>query len=461
MGCRHDCEKIMSFPKDIFNRPALGAIDYRIGTYSHMREYMLDLLNKSIPLSAWTHRGADDPGIALLESTAIVGDILTFYQNLYAGEAYLRTAAWRESITELVQLSGYRLQPGVGGEAVFALKVKGNNAVTVPKGFGFKAKLQGIDETSEFESTGEITAYPHLSEFNLYSPPDGARNISAGDKTLELLAVDGAVDVKSRSKLAIKKGDRVLLVPDATMFDDNGESYTAQKRAEILIVAGVETVLDRIILTFEGSLTVSRGNSVSAYVIDRTFHHFGHNSSAQLYHYDGTEVTLTPTVFDRWINATDSGNDFYSTLTLFEMPLDQKVDDLALGGSLICQGFGELYDSTVSATKTGVSFTVVRDIDEVTTNTLKWGNVEASTTVVTLKTRLMTNDDIWSENMDIRRTLFHEAVSPKLTLGAETKWSDGLLLTVNCSFSASLVKSKGWLSGVYCWLIRKTKSSRV
>ena len=56
--------------------PALDSIDYRVGTYSRMREHMLALLNENTVLKDWTHRGADDPGIALLEGNAIVGDTI-------------------------------------------------------------------------------------------------------------------------------------------------------------------------------------------------------------------------------------------------------------------------------------------------------------------------------------------------------------------------------------------------
>ena len=178
-GCKHECKKTPVFPQDIFNRPALDDIDYRIGSYSRMREHMLDLMNSSVVLSGWTHRAPDDPGIALLEGNAIVGDILTFYQNLYANQAFLRSADWRESVADLVQLLGYRLAPGVGGEATFALKVKGKSMVTVPKGFGFKAQLENREQPDELESTAEVTAYPHLSEFNLYRPPLGMQTITA------------------------------------------------------------------------------------------------------------------------------------------------------------------------------------------------------------------------------------------------------------------------------------------
>lgn len=426
-SCQHDCDKTPVFPEDIINRPGLARLNYRIGTYSRMRAHMLDLLNKSPQLAGWTHRGADDPGIAILEGAAMVGDILTFYQNLYANEAFLRTAEWRESVAELVQLLGYHLAPGVGGQATFALKIKGANSVIVPQGFGIKAKLENQDEDSVFETIKEINAHPHLSEFNLYTPPDPTLGISSGSHQLELLAVDGRSDLTTLSRFEISKGDRIMLVPDAAMFDDDNVSYTTQDKAEILIVSEVETILNRLIITFEGKLTVNRGNSVSAYVIDRTFRHFGHNAAAKLNTFDGTDLVVEDTEFNRWINGTDYGTDYYSTLARKDMPLSQEVDDLALGGLMICQGLAELDDVTESPSVhfTNVAFTVVKAISEVKADTLKWSSLEGSTTVVTLKTRLMTNDYIYSEKMDIKRALFHEVVSPELRLGALTAWTDG------------------------------------
>lgn len=426
-GCKHDCDRPSIFPAVIFNRPALDSIGYRIGTYSRMRQYMLDLMNKSSTLSSWTHRGADDPGIAILESAAIVGDILTYYQNLYANEAFLRTAKWRESVAELVQLLGYRLAPGVGGEATFALKVKGEKAVSVPKGFGFKTQLKNQDQAAEFESTKGITAYPHLCEFNLYRPPEGGQGISAGSNQLELESVADKKDLAGLTALDINKGDRIVLVPDTSVFDDDGVSYSAQDKAEILIVSKVETVLNRVIITFEGALTVDRGSSVTAYIINRTFRHFGHNAPGKLNKFDGSSVKQENTGYYRWINGTHTGSDYYSRYSRFEMPLDQEVDDLPLGSKLICQGVGELDDTTKSpwAHKTNVSFTVVKEIKDIHVDSLRWGNIEGSTTVVTLKNRLMDNDSIYNEKMDIRQTRFHEAISPELTLRAQTAWTDG------------------------------------
>jgi hypothetical protein len=432
-GCKHDCERPPVFPKTIENRPALRSIDYRIGTYSRMREHMLDILDKSTTLSTWTHRGADDPGIALLEGTAIIGDILTYYQNLYSNEAFLRTANWRESVSELVRMLGYRLAPGVGGEAIFALKVKGENAVTVPRGFGIKAKLKDQDEDAEFETTEEITAYPHLSKFNLYCPPQAPQSIKAGDNQLELLEVGSKKDLPTLTAFHISKGDRIILVPN--MPGNGGTSYSAQDKTEILIVKEVKTVLNRVVITFEGSLTVNRGNTVSAYIIARTFRHFGHNAATKLNKYDGTSVTQTDTIFARKVKGKNKGDDYYSELTQYEMPLNQEVDDLALGGLLVCQGM--VYSNSLA----DVPFTDVKEIVEVRADTLKWADINSPTTVVTLKNGLMENGTK-DESMDIRKALFHEAISPELTLGALTAWTAGEFTDGNLQFFGTYAEVK-------------------
>src|SRR5215472_2857884 len=101
--CLNDCVAPDLFPKRPNNRPALPRIGYRIGAYADFRDHLLRQLNLDPTLQSWTHRASDDPGIALLESASILGDILTFYQDLYANEAFLRTAQWRDSVSQLVR----------------------------------------------------------------------------------------------------------------------------------------------------------------------------------------------------------------------------------------------------------------------------------------------------------------------------------------------------------------------
>jgi hypothetical protein len=130
--CRNDCRDPVAFPRRVANRPGLDRIGYRIGTYADIRAALLHWLDADPALKRFTHRASDDPAIALLDGAALIGDILTFYQELYANEKYLRTAAWRDSMADLVRLVGYRLAPGVGGRGAIAVEVRGAAPVTIP-----------------------------------------------------------------------------------------------------------------------------------------------------------------------------------------------------------------------------------------------------------------------------------------------------------------------------------------
>ncbi|HEX3141526.1 MAG TPA: hypothetical protein VHQ87_15835, partial [Rhizobacter sp.] len=240
MSCDNDCRQALAFPKLIFNRPGLAHIDYRIGSYADLREHMLLRLDESEALTEWTHRLADDPGIALIEAAAEVGDILSFYQELYANEAYLRTATWRESVADLVRLLGYRLAPGVGGRARFAFAVKGTQPVVLPPGLGVKAQLEGEDKPAVFETSRELTAYPALSQFHLYRPRQ-VPNIRYGTDTFTLVLAAGAA-------VALKGGDRIMV----GVSRDQGESFD---HMQVLVVDKVSESFGHTVLKMKGGIT--------------------------------------------------------------------------------------------------------------------------------------------------------------------------------------------------------------
>lgn len=466
-GCRNDCVESLSFPRKLENRPGLSHIAYRIGTYSDFREFLLRRLDREAVLAAWTHRGADDPGIALLEGASILGDILTFYQELYANEAYLRTAQWRESIADLVRLLGYHLSPGVGGKATFAFGVKGTNPVVIPAGFSIKAQLEGLEQQQDFQSTVETIAYPHLSQFHFYRPRRNLQAIAAGINRLEVESVNGLKDISSVDALGLKKGDRLILLPDNNPFEGTGISDSFLPPAEILTISKVEKVLDRTIIEFEGSLVQNRETTITAYRLGRSFKHFGHNAPAltnsiedatqtvtQTSTINSQTVTLstnsttqktiqTPTDFWRNIYTTHEpkppGKNYYSSLKEIDMPLAQELNDLATGNKIICQGYFAFsnsipftfFDYILFAFYNGIPFTLVKEIKSLRADANVWGNLSGFSTVLTLNSRLITNNDLATSLplTDIRRLEFHEVKSPVMTLRAASKWDDGAFNT--------------------------------
>lgn len=419
MSCDHDCTQPPVFPAAIFNRPGLDRIGYRVGDYARFREHGLARLDAKLALAGWTHRGADDPGIALLECGAIAGELLAFYQELYANELYLRTADWRETVGRLVALTGYRLAPGLGGTTAFALSISGDAPVTVPAGFPFKADLEALDSPARFEAVEEVVAYPWLNRLSLYRRRNGPVTIARGDRVLELQAVGGETALSKRQALVLSSGDRIMLVPDSSVFEAGGGGNPTQQRSETLVVERVETVLDRIRIHFQGAVTIDRGATVRAYKVGRSFRHFGHNAPiriAALNELTG-RATFNTTVFNR-ASATATG--LYSQFAANELALDGGVDDLAAGSDMIVSGAAEF--GGVSGEK---EFAVVNSVDTVQGDAARWAGLAGGSTAVRLRADIFSNASLSLAALDVRRLQAHEVKSAALTLAAQSTFDDG------------------------------------
>ncbi len=405
--CRNDCVDPLEFPKNIYNRSGLEHIDYRIGTYSDFLESMLRKLNQNAVLANWTYREPDDPGIALLEGAAVIGDILTFYQEHYANEAYLRTANWRESISDLVRLLGYRLSPGVGGKATFAFEVKGNKPVIIPKGFPVKAQLEHVKQPAEFETTQEAITYPELSKFHLYRPshfPEFNKKVSVFSvETRELEKVGVEINVK----------DKLMLLDT---IENPIESPI--KNAQVAVVKKVETQFDRTNITIEGSWRKDRGLSISAFKLDRTFRHFGHNAPYKVITVTDGEPSQTDIYYKRNLGKVTKSIDNATTPTKIDpsfkahqIPLDSEIDDLSIGNSLIIQGLTK-----------GV---IVRIILANKPASMTWGALTGATTLVTLDRKIDRKIDSNNDsNVDIRNLVIYEAVGNNFPLQRERQAND-------------------------------------
>jgi len=109
-----------------FNLSGLSALSCRVGTWSTFKDSMLARLSSADypALQALTTRSDDDFTIAFLDATAVMLDILTFYQERLANESYLRTAGQLQSLTELSRLIGYQPAPGVSASTYLAFSFK-------------------------------------------------------------------------------------------------------------------------------------------------------------------------------------------------------------------------------------------------------------------------------------------------------------------------------------------------
>lgn len=480
MSCKHKCETPPQFPDLPYNRPGLSTISYRIGTYPSMRAHILALIDADPSLAAWTHRQADEPGIALVESAAIVGDILTFYQQLYGNELFLNTAKWRESVADLVKLTGYRLAPGLGGLATFALLAKGDRPITVPKGFPIKTDIEGQDTPVIFETKAAATAYPRLSSTHFYVPRTRPAILN-GTRRFELV-----VDLPPDMKLA--KGDRLMigvgregnLAPSQLLYSQTvtvdqvweafGKRYIAIQGGvsslnEIWFFAnlGISQVLNTNVFDFASAkLSASASLSVKspqklqfsavskvastalsatfidafpafsyfplanlaptsvpemvAYKLGASHKHFGHNAPAQ-------DVTLTANGAPTFSSIpfirglrAGTGSPASPALGANEVPLDGPADKLASGATLLVEG--RLSPRTDGGSARHA--VLVRTVQRTEPRTAGWGKLTGASTFLTLDRNLSAMDGlIRLDYADVRSLSFHEVIGEPIRLTAE------------------------------------------
>lgn len=134
------------------NRQVIG---YLSRDYDSFRQAVVDLIPRKLP--EWTDRSEADFGIALIELFAYMADILSYYQDRLANEAFLNTAQERRSIIDHLGLIGYEMAPAAAAAARLSVIVANNvnSVVEVRKGDQFVTPSSKDRRSVTFEYTDE------------------------------------------------------------------------------------------------------------------------------------------------------------------------------------------------------------------------------------------------------------------------------------------------------------------
>jgi hypothetical protein len=159
------CEGIRRLtPAPLYNRPGLPALAYRVGTQARFKTSMLAGISQYETLCNLTTRKDEDVTIALVDSWAVVLDVLSFYQERIANEAFFRTATLRESILLLARLLGYELNPGVAASVLLAFELDSSKDSPIEVNIPARTPAQSIpvkEETPQtFETAEDFLARP-------------------------------------------------------------------------------------------------------------------------------------------------------------------------------------------------------------------------------------------------------------------------------------------------------------
>lgn len=223
------------------NRPGLSQLRYRVGTHATLFETMQARLSgDAFPeLAALKTREKSDASIALLDAWATVGDVLTFYQERFANEGYLRTATERRSVLELARLIGYALRPGVSASVYLAYSIEKDSApVEIPQGARSNSIPGPGEQMQAFETAEPLIARYEWNELKprLTQPQTAKAIITNG-----LYLKGTATKLKANDPLLIDlddgKGLQFLRVEKVEADSDNDRTHVLLRGLKSLTTA--------------------------------------------------------------------------------------------------------------------------------------------------------------------------------------------------------------------------------
>lgn len=277
-GC---CEGIsLRAPVIVHNRPGLSQIAYRIGEHGEVLASLRSRLSSpDFPaLAALRTRDGDDFTLALLDAFACMADVLTFYQERIANEAYLRTAGERRSLEEMARLIGYRLRPGRAAQTWLAFTMERPPLIAasdeptphsgIPDALSLAPGIQvqsvpGPDEKPQIFETVESVEV--RAQWNLFKAQASAGYALSGRTDCYLAGVS----------TSLAAGDALLFVGDE--FISNAQAHRFEFR--IITSVTLDAPNDRSRVTWNGALGANAPAAApQVHVLRKRAAVFGHNA---------------------------------------------------------------------------------------------------------------------------------------------------------------------------------------
>src|SRR2546421_9291084 len=185
-------------PQVIFNSPGRNVLAYRSGDYITFRHALLLSRPDEIELQNWHPSAKGDLALQMVEWWAYLADILTFYNERIANQAYLRTADLPESVQRLIRILGYRPRPGIGARGKLAALMSRPTPLSLPQGFPIQSKPGPGKQPQIFElDAGTLISSPDVVPVDVHTstPLNNATSV-----------------VLKGSVTTVKVGDRLLFM---------------------------------------------------------------------------------------------------------------------------------------------------------------------------------------------------------------------------------------------------------
>jgi uncharacterized phage protein gp47/JayE len=141
--------------------PLPNVVDYTSKDFAGFQQSLFAYAALTMP--QWTAREAGDFGVLMTDMVSYVGDILSYYQDRIANEAFLATASQRASIVNLAALIGYVPSPAIAatGTVTLVSDPAVGSSTLLPAGTALITGYQSaIDGVVTFELDSDTTVPP-------------------------------------------------------------------------------------------------------------------------------------------------------------------------------------------------------------------------------------------------------------------------------------------------------------
>lgn len=131
--------------------------DYSSRDYNSIFSDLMD--RRSVYLPEWTSTSPSDFGIVLLQLFSYVGDLLGYYLDRLAGEAFIQTATQPQSIINLAAMLDYQPTLSIGASATLQIEVSSSLVApyTIPAGTVFSTPGSAITSPILFQTDDDLT----------------------------------------------------------------------------------------------------------------------------------------------------------------------------------------------------------------------------------------------------------------------------------------------------------------
>jgi len=199
------------------------------------------------PFAAWRPGINGDYQRMLIEAWAYLADVLTFYQERVANEAFIGTATQRESLLRLASLIDYHPSPGAAASGLVAFTIAANQSLTIPAGFRVGSAAQSGQPPVVFETTAAAFA-------------------SSNNNQIALATV--SLQVQFPANTLVFQGTNTLLGPGDYILAVEGLG-TSQESASLLQIAtvNVDPIAHTTTVTWQGGAYTQATKQVSVYAL--------------------------------------------------------------------------------------------------------------------------------------------------------------------------------------------------